>query len=50
MVLSAEAARAVTGPAAVDGIAPPGPWQDVCRRLDAERRAATPWLARDDAA
>jgi nitrite reductase/ring-hydroxylating ferredoxin subunit len=50
MVLTPEAARAVTGPAAIDGIAPSGPWQDVCHRLDAERRQAAPWLVRDDAA
>jgi phenylpropionate dioxygenase-like ring-hydroxylating dioxygenase large terminal subunit len=50
MVLTPEAARALTGPVTMDAIGPPGPWRDFSLRLDAERRARTPWLARHDAA
>jgi nitrite reductase/ring-hydroxylating ferredoxin subunit len=50
MVLTAEAARAVTGPVTIDGIGPAGTLRDFAQRIDAERRAGTPWLARDNAA
>jgi phenylpropionate dioxygenase-like ring-hydroxylating dioxygenase large terminal subunit len=55
MVLTPEAARAITGPVTIDGIGPAtATWRDFSTRLDAERRAAAPWfapgIARHDAA
>jgi hypothetical protein len=36
-------ARALTGPLAVDMIAPAGDWQNRWRGREARRRAASPW-------
>ena len=45
MRLDAQAAAAMTGPAAIDGIGPSEGWQDYWRRTDAARRAASGWAA-----
>jgi phthalate 4,5-dioxygenase len=45
MVLDDEAARALTGPAVVDGIAPAERWNDYWKEFDARRRRASPWAA-----
>jgi nitrite reductase/ring-hydroxylating ferredoxin subunit len=43
MVLDATAAAHITGPAAIDGIAPTPDWQAYWRRTDAARRQASSW-------
>jgi hypothetical protein len=43
MVLDAQAAARVTGPAAVDGIGPAGDWQGYWRAAEAKRRQAAAW-------
>ena len=45
MMLDAEAARALTGPAAIDGIGPTDRWDDYWRESDAARRRRAPWSA-----
>ena len=43
MVLDAESAPKLTGPAAIDGIGPTGDWQGYWRRTDEARRKASSW-------
>jgi hypothetical protein len=43
MLLDAEAAARLTGPAAIDGIGPSGDWQAYWRATDARRRHASSW-------
>ena len=43
MVLDAETAPKLTGPAAIDGIGPTGDWQGYWRRTDEARRKASSW-------
>ncbi len=43
MVLDAASARAMTGPAAIDGIGPAESWAAYGEEADAKRRAACPW-------
>jgi phthalate 4,5-dioxygenase oxygenase subunit len=45
MMLDADAARAFTGPAAIDGIGPTDRWDDYWRESDAARRRRAPWSA-----
>jgi phenylpropionate dioxygenase-like ring-hydroxylating dioxygenase large terminal subunit len=45
MMLDAEAARALTGPAAVDGVAAAERWSEYWKEFDARRRRECPWLA-----
>ena len=50
MATSAAQARALTGPIAVDMIAPATDWQDRWRGREARRRSASPWAAASAAA
>jgi phthalate 4,5-dioxygenase len=50
MVLTQEEASQMTGPAVVDGIAAGADRQDYWRRIDRERRLASPWEAPQHAA
>jgi len=43
MMLDRASAKAVTGPAAIDGIGPTDDWQAYWRRTDAQRRQASSW-------
>jgi phthalate 4,5-dioxygenase len=43
MVLNAEAAAHITGPAVADGVGPAGDWQDYWRSAEAKRRKASSW-------
>ena len=43
MVLDATAAAAITGPAAIDGIASGEPWQSYWQKTDQSRRKASSW-------
>ena len=43
MVLDAQAAAGLTGPAAIDGIGPTGDWQGYWQRTDASKRKAASW-------
>jgi hypothetical protein len=43
MVLDAQAAQELTGPAAIDGIGPTGDWQGYWQRTDAAKRDAASW-------
>jgi hypothetical protein len=43
MVLDAQAAASLTGPAAIDGIGPTGDWQGYWQRTDASKRKAASW-------
>ena len=43
MVVDADAAAKITGPAAIDGIGPTADWQGYWRKTDAARRAASSW-------
>ncbi len=43
MVLDAQAAQAITGPAAVDGIGPADDWQGYWRTTDQSKRKAASW-------
>ncbi len=43
MQLDAAAARAMTGPAVIDGVAPAEAWERYWMDADARRRAAAPW-------
>ena len=43
MVLDAQSAPKLTGPAAIDGIGPTGDWQGYWRRTDEARRKASSW-------
>jgi hypothetical protein len=43
MVLDAQAAASLTGPAAIDGIGPTGDWQGYWQRTDASMRKAASW-------
>ena len=43
MVLDAETAPKLTGPAAIDGIGPTDDWQGYWRRTDEARRKASSW-------
>ncbi|MBX6326966.1 MAG: aromatic ring-hydroxylating dioxygenase subunit alpha [Pseudolabrys sp.] len=43
MVLDARQAEAITGPPAIDGIAPADDWQGYWRRTDAAKRKAASW-------
>jgi phthalate 4,5-dioxygenase len=43
MVFDAQAAAALTGPAAIDGIGPTDAWQAYWRKTDAKRRQASSW-------
>jgi hypothetical protein len=43
MVLDAQAAQGLTGPAAIDGIGPTGDWQGYWRRTEASKRKAASW-------
>ncbi|MGY6256087.1 aromatic ring-hydroxylating dioxygenase subunit alpha [Paraburkholderia caledonica] len=45
MVIDAEAAAHLTGPASIDGIAPAERWDEYWKEADASRRAAAPWPA-----
>jgi phenylpropionate dioxygenase-like ring-hydroxylating dioxygenase large terminal subunit len=45
MLLDAEEARAITGPAAVDGIGPTDRWNEYWKEFDAKRRRASAWAA-----
>lgn len=45
MLLDAAAARALTGPPAIDGIGPTGSWEDYWRDADRRRRHACAWAA-----
>jgi phenylpropionate dioxygenase-like ring-hydroxylating dioxygenase large terminal subunit len=44
MVLDAESARRITGPAAIDGIGPTDDWQGYWQRTDASKRQAASWI------
>ena len=46
MVLDDEQARALTGPAAIDGIGPSQGWEGYWKETDAKRRAGCAWLGR----
>jgi hypothetical protein len=43
MMIGAEAARALTGPPAVDGIGPTDRWEAYWREVDDARRRNAPW-------
>jgi hypothetical protein len=43
MVLDAQSAPALTGPAAIDGIGPTGDWQGYWQRTEAAKRQAASW-------
>jgi len=43
MVLDAQSAKMITGPAAIDGIAPTADWQGYWQKTDAIRRQAASW-------
>jgi hypothetical protein len=43
MVLDAQAAASLTGPAAIDGIGPTGDWQGYWQRTDLSKRKAASW-------
>jgi hypothetical protein len=43
MVLDADAAARITGPAAVDGIGPTDDWQGYWQATDANKRKAASW-------
>jgi phenylpropionate dioxygenase-like ring-hydroxylating dioxygenase large terminal subunit len=43
MVLDAQAAAGLTGPAAIDGIGPTGDWQGYWQRTDLSKRKAASW-------
>jgi nitrite reductase/ring-hydroxylating ferredoxin subunit len=43
MMLDAAAARALTGPPAIDGIGPTGRWDDYWKESDVTRRNRAPW-------
>jgi len=43
MVLDAQAAAGLTGPAAIDGIGPTGDWQGYWQRTDAAKREGASW-------
>ena len=43
MVLDAQAAQAITGPAAVDGIGPADDWQGYWQKTDLSKRKAASW-------
>lgn len=45
MMLDEPAARALTGPAAIDGIGPTGRWDDYWQEADDARRRSAPWSA-----
>ena len=46
MMLDDDAARAFTGPAAIDGIGPTGRWDEYWQEADAARRQRAPWAAK----
>jgi phenylpropionate dioxygenase-like ring-hydroxylating dioxygenase large terminal subunit len=46
MMLSEAEARALTGPAAIDGIGATGSWDDYYKQADAARRNRAPWSAK----
>jgi hypothetical protein len=45
MVLDAQSATKITGPAAIDGIGPTADWERYWRKTDAARRQACGWAA-----
>ena len=50
MQLDADAARALTGPAVIDGIAPADRLEEYWQERDAARRRKAPWSAAERAA
>jgi phthalate 4,5-dioxygenase len=44
MVLDEDSAKAITGPACVDGIGPAGDWQGYWQRTDATRQSTKSWV------
>ena len=50
MMLDPAAARALTGPPAIDGIGPTGRWDEYWKEADAARRRRAPWTAAQQAA